>query len=99
MRVTQAPKASKEWQRIEAEKVSAWVRRLGWRVCIANGLAELRRSPRANGAKVRQETVSGPKGMAGRTSGVDQTKTKPKMEKERKTEEARRRAVTTENGQ
>ena len=38
---------------------------LGWRVCIANGLAKLRRSPRANGGKARQETVNGPKGMGG----------------------------------
>ena len=36
--MTLTPKASIEWQRIETEKVSAWVRRLGWRLCIANEL-------------------------------------------------------------
>ena len=64
-RVTLTAKASKEWQRIETEKVAAWVRRLGWSVGIADGLEKLRRSPRANGGKVRQETVSGPKGIGG----------------------------------
>ena len=72
-RVTLTPKASRAWQRIETEKGSAWVRRVGWRVCTANGLAKLRRSPRVNGSKVRQETVSGPKGIGGGTSGVEQT--------------------------
>ena len=52
--------------------MSAWVKRLGWRVCIANGLANLRRSPRVNGGKTRQETVSGPKGMGEKTSGIEQ---------------------------
>ena len=60
-RVILSPKASKEWQRIETETVSAWILRLGWRVCIATALAKLRRSPRVNGGKARQETVSGPK--------------------------------------
>ena len=36
-RVTPASKASREWQRIETKKVSTWSRRLGWRVCVANG--------------------------------------------------------------
>ena len=36
-RVTRTPKASKEWQSIETEKVLTWViRRLGWRVCMHN---------------------------------------------------------------
>ena len=47
-----------EWKRIEKEKVSAWVRRLGRRACIANGIAKLRRSPRVSEGKGRQETVS-----------------------------------------
>ena len=29
------PKASMEWQRIDTEKLWAWVKILGWRVCIA----------------------------------------------------------------
>ena len=61
-----------EWQRIETEKVSAWVRRLGWRVCIANGIAKLRRSSRVNEGKGRQETASGPKGMGEKHRGVEQ---------------------------
>ena len=79
----------------------AWVRRLGRRACIANGLVKLRRSPRVNGSKVRQETVSGPKGIGGGTSGVEQTdedKTENGKRK-RKIKEARRTVVTTENKQ
>ena len=63
LRVSLPPKASKEWQRTETAKVSAWVIRLGWRVCRAKGPAKLRRSARVNGDKGRQETVSGPKRM------------------------------------
>ena len=49
LRVTlKKPKASMECERIETEKVSAWVRRPGWRVCIATGIAKLRRSPRGS---------------------------------------------------
>ena len=71
-RATLTPKASTEWQRTETEKLSAWVRRLGWRVCIANGIAELKRTPRVNGDKGRQDIVDGPKDM-GENSGVEQT--------------------------
>ena len=84
-RVTLNPKASKEWQRIETEKVSAWVRRLGWRVCIANGLANLRRSPRVNGGKGRMETVSSPNVMGDKSSGLQQTN-KDKAGNRRKTQ-------------
>ena len=51
IRVTLKPIASMEWQRIETTNVRAWVRRLGLRVCIANGIAKLRRSPRVNEGK------------------------------------------------
>ena len=84
-RVTLNPKASKEWQRIETEKVSAWVRRLGWRVCIANGIANLRRSPRVNGGKGRMETVSSPNVMGDKNSGLQQTN-KDKAGNRRKTQ-------------
>ena len=57
-RVTLKKSASKEWERIETSKVSAWVRRVGWRVCIANGIANLRRSPWINGGKEKKEQVS-----------------------------------------
>ena len=57
--VTPKPKASMEWERIETEKMSTWVRRLGWRLCIAHGIAKLRRSPRVNEGKRRQRTASG----------------------------------------
>ena len=83
----------------ESEKVSAWVRRAGWRVCVANGLAKLRCSPRVNGGKARQGTVSVPKGMRGGTSGVEQTKIIPKMEGERKLKEERIGVATMENEQ
>ena len=72
-RATQTPKVSTEWQRIETEKVSAWVRRLGWRVCIANGIAKLSRSPLVNGDKGRQEIVKGPKDMGENSGGAEQT--------------------------
>ena len=35
---------------------------MGWRICIANGIANLRRSPRVNGEKDKQEQVSARKG-------------------------------------
>ena len=38
---------------VETSKVSAWFRRLGWRVCIGNGTANLRRNLRVNGRKGR----------------------------------------------
>ena len=68
---------------METEEVSAWVRTLGWRVCIANAVAELRRSPRVNGDKVGQEIVNGPKDMGENSGGVEQTRTNPEKEKER----------------
>ena len=40
-RVTLKQSASKEWERIETSKVSAWVRRVGWGVCIANSITTL----------------------------------------------------------
>ena len=52
--------------------MSAWVRRLGWRVCIANGIAKLRCSPRVNEGKGRQKTSSGPKGMREKHRGAEQ---------------------------
>ena len=66
-RVMLKPKSSMEWQRIETEKVSAWVRRLGWRICIANGISKLMRSSRVTEGEGRQETASGSKGMGGGT--------------------------------
>ena len=54
-RVTLKKSASKKWERIEISKVPAWVRRVGWRICIAYGIANLRRSPRVNGGKEKQE--------------------------------------------
>ena len=71
--VTLKPKASMEWQKIETEKVSAWVRTLGWRVCIANGIAKLRRNPRLNEGKGREETVSESKEMGDKHRGAGQT--------------------------
>ena len=81
-RATLTPNACTEWQRKETAKVSAWVRRLGWRVCVANGIAELRRSPKVNGDKGRQEIANGPKDMGENNGGVEQTKTKPETEAE-----------------
>ena len=42
--------------------MSAWVRRLGWRVCIANRIQEVRRSPRLAENKGGQEVRKGQKG-------------------------------------
>ena len=42
--------------------MSAWVRRVGWRIGIANGTANLRRSPRVNGGKEKPEQISARKG-------------------------------------
>ena len=71
-RVTLKSKASMEGQRIETEKVSAWVRRLGWRACIADGISKLRRGPRVNEGKGRQETAKGSKGTGEKHRGVGQ---------------------------
>ena len=81
-RVTLKPKASKEWQRMAAEKLSVWARRLGCGVCVANGLAKLRRSPRVGRDKGRQRTVRGSEGMGEKIGDVEQTKTKSKTETE-----------------
>ena len=35
-RATLKQSAGKVWERVETRKVSAWVGRIGWRVCIAN---------------------------------------------------------------
>ena len=48
-RVTLTPKANKGCQRIGTEKMSAQIKRLVWRQCIAHGLTETRRKSRANG--------------------------------------------------
>ena len=66
---------------METEEVSAWVRTLGWRVCIANAVAELRRSPRVNGDKVGQEIVNGPKDMGENSGGVEQRQIQKKKRK------------------
>ena len=56
--------------------MSVWVRRVGWRICIANGIANLRRSPRVNRGKDRQEQVSARKGKGrGNRSKKDGKKT------------------------
>ena len=62
------------------ENMSAWVRRLGWRVCIAIRIGERRRSPRVDGDK---RIVNGPKDMGENNSGVEQTQTKPETEEGR----------------
>lgn len=53
--------------------MAAWIRRLGWKACILNGIAKQRRSPRGNGGKGSQEAVSIPKGIGDKHSGVEQT--------------------------
>lgn len=60
--ITLKKSASKEWERIETRKVSVWVRRVGWRGCIANGTASLRHSPRVNGGEEKWEQESASKG-------------------------------------
>ena len=52
--------------------MSASVRRLEWRLCIADGIAKLRRSPGVNEGKGRQETVSGSKRKGKKYSGAQQ---------------------------
>ena len=71
-RVTLKESASKKWQRIDTSKVSAWVRRVGWRVCIANGITTLRRSARVNGGGEGQKRVSNGKGKGREPSGPKQ---------------------------
>ena len=70
----------------------AWVRRLGWRVCIASGVAQLRRSSRVTGGKGRQETTRGPKGMGENSGGVEQPKTEPETEAEKAVHSRERRS-------
>ena len=72
-RVTLKKSASKEWERIETSNVSTWVRRVGWRVCIANGVANLRRSLRVNGGNEKQEQVSAKKGNRSEKEGKKTT--------------------------
>ena len=54
------------------DRKSVGMRRLGWRVCIAHGIAKLRRSPRVNEGKARQEKASGSKEMGENHSGEEQ---------------------------
>ena len=62
-------------------KVSAWVRRVGWRIYIANGIANLRRSPRVKGGKDKQEQVPGRE--RGREIKVKKTERKQQIKGER----------------
>ena len=73
-RVTLKQKASMKWQMIKTEKASAWDGRLGWRACIE----KLRRSPRVNKGKGRQETAGG-----------SESQTKPETDTERKLKKER----------
>ena len=82
--------------------MSAWARRLGCRVRVANnGLAKLRRIPRVQRGKWRQKTIRGPEGMGEKTGDVEQTKTESETQTatERKPKEERVGAVTTEEEQ
>ena len=67
-RFTPKQSASKEWEGIETSKVSAWDRRVGWRVCTANGMTTLRHTTRVNGGEEGKKQVSNGKGK-GRGSG------------------------------
>ena len=67
--------------------MSVWIRRLGWRVCTANGITNLRRSPRAKGGKGRQETVCSPKGTREKKSEAEHTKRRNRNGKKAKTKE------------
>ena len=71
-RVTLKQSASKEWERIETSEASAWVRRVGWRVCTANGITTLRRSARVNGGEEGQKGVSNGKEKGRGPSGPKQ---------------------------
>ena len=52
--------------------MSAWARRIGWRVYIANGTTTLRRSARVNGGEEGQKRVSNGKGKGRGPSGTKQ---------------------------
>ena len=99
-RATLTPNASTEWQRIDRKSVG-WVRRLGWRVCITNGIAELRRSPKVNGDKGSQEIANGPKDMGENNGGVEQTDKDKARNRSRNTVHSRenRKVVSTEKEQ
>ena len=72
-RVTLKQSASKEWGRIETSMVSVWIRRVGWRVGIANdGIITLRRSARVNGGEEGQKRVCNGKGKGRGPSGPKQ---------------------------
>ena len=70
--VTLKQSAGKVWERVETRKVSAWVGRVGWRVCIANGTTTLRRTARVNGGEEGQKRVSNEKGKGRGPSGPKQ---------------------------
>ena len=52
--------------------VSEWVRRVGWRISIANRTTTLRRSAQVNGGKEGQKHVSIGKGKGREPSGPKQ---------------------------
>ena len=78
--------------------MSAWVRGVGWRICIANGTANLRRSPRVNGGKEKQEQVSARKGK-GRGQRTEANRQKAKRGKGRRIDQGKVEVRTTERGQ
>lgn len=76
-------------------KVSTWVRRVGWRVYIANGIGNLRRSPRVgwvNGKKEKQEQIRAWKGKGSeiRKKTKQGGREEKKTEREKKTKGKRR---------
>ena len=89
-RITFGRRVSAEWERLEVEKMSAWVRRLGWRVCIANRIQEVRRSPRLAENKGGQEARKGQKGKqakVGEGGGSDRIRQKGRQMRDRRNPE------------
>ena len=71
-RVTLKQSASKVWERMETSKVSGWVGRVEWRVCVVNGTTTLRRSARVNGGEEGQKHINDGKRKGRGPSGPKQ---------------------------
>lgn len=62
LQVTLKQSRSKEWEKIEASKASAWVRRVEWRVCMGNGTENQRRGPTSKRGEREARTRKCPEG-------------------------------------
>lgn len=83
-------------------KASTWVRRVGWRVYIANGIGNLRRSPRVgwvNGKKEKQEQIRAWKGKMSEINQTENGKGRKPSKEEGKKKRRREKRRQKESGE